>query len=153
MKKHGEQNVKHKPVPLSVKTWRIWKRAPLSLLQTVWFHVNLYFNSVDVDRKGKETWRMQVFLGNRQQPQQSRSAACAMIPNQQSFTKQDERFNFTTIFSGCQIGQVHVIFRSDQAQWHSSWSSFLTESKIFWTFRLFSPNFRHSSRRFRRIQS
>ena len=68
------------------------------------------------------------FRGNQQQPQQSRSAACAMIPNQQNFTKQDERFNFSTIFSGCQIGQVHVIFKSDQAQWHSSWSSFLTES-------------------------
>ena len=97
--------------------------------------------------------KMHVFRGNQQQPQQSRSAACAMIPNQQNFTKQDERFNFSTIFSGCQIGQVHVIFKSDQAQWHSSWSSFLTESKIFWTFRLFSPNFRHFSRRFRRIQS
>ena len=23
MKKHGEQNVKHKPVPLSVKTWSV----------------------------------------------------------------------------------------------------------------------------------
>ena len=83
----------------------------------------------------------------------NRLPACAMIPNQQNFTRQDERFNFSTIFSGCQIGQVHVIFKSDQAQWHSSWSSFLTESKIFWTFRLFSPNFRHFSRRFRRIQS
>ena len=62
MKKHGEQNDKHKPVPLSVTTWRVWKRAPLSLLYNVWFHVNLYFNSVDVDRKGKETWRSPVFL-------------------------------------------------------------------------------------------
>ena len=95
--------------------------------------------------------KMQVFRGNQQQPQQSRSAACAMIPNQQNFTKQDERCNFSTIFSGCQIGQVHVIFKRDQA--HSSWSSFLTESKIIWTFRLFSPNFRHFSRRVRRIQS
>ena len=75
------------------------------------------------------------------------------IPNQQNFTKQDERFSFSTIFSGCQIGQVHVIFKSDQAQWHSTWSSFLTESRIFWTFRLFSTNFRHFSPRFRRIQS
>ena len=32
--------------------------------------------------------------------------ACAMIPNQQNFTRHDERFNFSTIFSGCQIGQV-----------------------------------------------
>ena len=55
--------------------------------------------------------KMQVFLGNQLlQPQQSRSAACAMIPNQQNFTKQEERFNFSTIFSGCQIGQIHVIF-------------------------------------------
>ena len=75
----------------------------------------------------------------RQQPHQSGSAACAMIPNQQNFTRHDERFNnFSTIFSGCQIGQVHVTFKSDQAQWHSfsasinssSWSIFLTESYI-----------------------
>ena len=37
--------------------------------------------------------KMQFFRGNQQQPQQSRSAACDMIPNQQNFTKQDERFN------------------------------------------------------------
>lgn len=43
--------------------------------------------------------------------------ACAMIPNQQNFTRHDERFNFSTIFSGCQIGQVRVTFKSDQAQW------------------------------------
>ena len=43
--------------------------------------------------------------------------ACAMIPNQQNFTRHDERFNFSTIFSGCQIGQVCVTFKSDQAQW------------------------------------
>ena len=55
--------------------------------------------------------------------------ACAMIPaNQQNFTRHDERFNFSTIFSDCQIGQVYVSFKSDQAQWHSSWSSCLTES-------------------------
>ena len=42
--------------------------------------------------------------------------ACAMIPNQQNFTRHDERFNFSTIFSDCQIGQVHVTFKSDQAQ-------------------------------------
>ena len=71
--------------------------------------------------------KMQVFRWNQQQPQQSRSAA----PNQQNFTKQGERFKFSTIFSGCQIGQVHVIFKSNQAQWHSSWSSFLRESKFF----------------------
>ena len=38
-------------------------------------------------------------------------------------------------------GQVHVSFKSDQAQWHSSRSSFLTESLIVWIFLLFSPNF------------
>ena len=42
--------------------------------------------------------------------------ACAMIPNQQNFTRHDERFNFSTIFSDCQIGQVYVSFKSDQAQ-------------------------------------
>ena len=41
--------------------------------------------------------------------------ASAMIPNQQNFTRHDERFNFSTI-SDCQIGQVHVSFKSDQAQ-------------------------------------
>ena len=71
--------------------------------------------------------KMQVFRWIQQLPQQSRSAA----PNQQNFTKQGERFKFSTIFSGCQIGQVHVIFKSNQAQWHSSWSSFLRESKFF----------------------
>ena len=40
--------------------------------------------------------------------------ASAMIPNQQNFTRHDERFNFSTIFSGCQTGQVHVTFKSDQ---------------------------------------
>lgn len=50
--------------------------------------------------------QMQVFQGNQQQLQ-SGSAACAMIPNQQ---------NFSTMFSGCQIGHVHVTFKSDQAQ-------------------------------------
>ena len=38
--------------------------------------------------------------------------ACAMIPNQQNFTRHDERFNFSTIFSDCQIGQVRVTFCS-----------------------------------------
>ena len=28
--------------------------------------------------------------------------ACVMIPNQQNFTRHDERFNFSTIFSDCQ---------------------------------------------------
>ena len=32
--------------------------------------------------------------------------ACAMIPNQRNFTRHDERLNFSTIFSDCQIGQV-----------------------------------------------
>ena len=36
-------------------------------------------------------------------------SACAMIPNQQNFTKHDERLNFSTIISDCQI-------KSDQAQ-------------------------------------
>ena len=36
--------------------------------------------------------------------------ACAMIQNQQNFRRHDERLNFTTIFSNCQIGQVHVTF-------------------------------------------
>ena len=43
-------------------------------------------------------------------------SACAMIPNQQNFTRHDERFNFSTIFLDCQIGQVYVSFKSDQVQ-------------------------------------
>lgn len=55
--------------------------------------------------------QMQVFQGNQRQLQKPGSAACAMIPNQQNFTRHDERFNFSSMFSGCQIGQVHVTFR------------------------------------------
>ena len=43
--------------------------------------------------------------------------ACAMIPTHFDFTRHDKRFSFTIIFSGCQIGQVRVTFKSDQAQW------------------------------------
>ena len=43
--------------------------------------------------------------------------ACAMIPNQQNFKRHDERFSFSTVFSGCQIGQVCVTFKSEQVQW------------------------------------
>ena len=60
--------------------------------------------------------QMQVFPGNQRQPQQSRSAACAMIPNQQNFKRHEGRFNFSITFSDCQIGQVHVTFKSDQAK-------------------------------------
>ena len=37
--------------------------------------------------------------------------ASAMIPNQQNFTWHDKWFNFPTIFSGCQIGQVSRYFQ------------------------------------------
>ena len=60
--------------------------------------------------------QMQVFQGNEQQPQHFGSAACAMIPSQQNLTRHDERLNFSTMFSGCQIGQVHITFKGDQAQ-------------------------------------
>ena len=42
--------------------------------------------------------------------------ACAMIPNQQNFTRHDKRFDLSTIFLNCQIEQVRVTFKSDQAQ-------------------------------------
>ena len=51
--------------------------------------------------------QMQVFQGNRQELQQSGSAVCATIPDQQNFTGHDERFNFSAMLTGCQIGQVH----------------------------------------------
>ena len=38
--------------------------------------------------------------------------ASAMIPNQQNFTRHDERFNFSTIFSDCQISSCHFQERS-----------------------------------------
>ena len=60
--------------------------------------------------------QMQVFQGYQQQPQHFGSAACAMIPSQQNLTRHDERLNFSTMFSGCQIGQVHITFKGDQAQ-------------------------------------
>ena len=40
--------------------------------------------------------------------------ACAIIPNQQNFTRHDEWFNLSTIFSDCQIGQGRITFKSDQ---------------------------------------
>ena len=42
--------------------------------------------------------------------------ACAKFANQQNVTWHDERFNFSTIFSGCQIKQVRVTLKSNQAQ-------------------------------------
>ena len=56
--------------------------------------------------------QMQEFRGNQQQLQRSEPAACATIPNQQNITRHDERFNFSTIFSGCQNGQVHEMART-----------------------------------------
>ena len=79
--------------------------------------------------------------------------ACAMIPNQQNFTRHDERFSFSTVFSGCQIGQVCVTFKSDQAQWFHLEVLSIQSRKSFKHSFLFSPNFRHFCQRFRRIQS
>ena len=62
--------------------------------------------------------QIQVLQGYQQELHQSGSAACAVISKQQNFTRHDERFNFSTMFSGCQIRQVHVTFKSDQAQCH-----------------------------------
>ena len=45
---------------------RLKESAVITSIQIyVWFHVNLYFNSVDVDRKRKETWRSPVFSSSR----------------------------------------------------------------------------------------
>lgn len=38
--------------------------------------------------------------------------AFAMIPNQQNFTRHDERFSFSTIFSDCQIGKFALLSRA-----------------------------------------
>ena len=81
-------------------------------------------------------------------------SARAMIPNQQNFTRHDERFNFSTIFSGCQIGRASSLYFQER-------SSTVTYILKFFSYRIvnllnissFSPNFRHFSQRFRRIQS
>ena len=38
--------------------------------------------------------------------------AWALFPDQQSFTRHDERFNFSTIFSYCQIGKFTSLSRA-----------------------------------------
>ena len=63
--------------------------------------------------------------------------ACAMIPNQQNFTRHDERFNFSTIPSGCQLGQVGVTFKSEQAQWFHLEVLWLHSCKSFERFLCF----------------
>ena len=80
-----------------LKLWRIYQTAHQS---DVFKALRLYFSKLD--------------------------PACAIILNQQTFTRHYERFNFSTILI---VGlQNRDTFKSDQAQWHSSWSSFLTES-------------------------
>ena len=64
----------------------------------------------------RQLTRMIGFMPSDFAVENSTLPACAMIPNQQNFTRHDERFNFSTIFSDCQIGQVYVSFKSDQAQ-------------------------------------
>ena len=39
-------------------------------------------------------------------------SACAMIPNQQNFTRHDERFNFSTIFSTAKSGKFTSLSRA-----------------------------------------
>ena len=46
--------------------------------------------------------------------------------------RQDEQFNFSTIFSGCQIGQVRLTFKSDKAEWQSIFKFF--PYRIFFCF-------------------
>ena len=83
---------------------------------------------LNLEEYTRQLTRMMGFMPSDFAAVNSTLPACAMIPNQQNFTRHDERFNFSTIFSDCQIGQVYVSFKGDQAQCHSSWSSFLTES-------------------------
>ena len=56
---------------------------------------------------------------------------CAMIPNQQNFTRHDERFNFSTIFSDCQIGQLLRHFQKR--------SSAVTFILKFFPYRIVNP--------------
>ena len=83
---------------------------------------------LNLEEYTRQLTRMMGFMPSDFAAVNSTLPACAMIPNQQNFSRHNERFNFSTIFSDCQIGQVYVSFKGDQAQWHSSWSSFLTES-------------------------
>ena len=61
--------------------------------------------------------------------------ACAMIPDQQNFTRHDERFSISTILSSCQIGQVPVSFKSDQAV------TLILKFFLYRTVNLFNINF------------
>ena len=64
----------------------------------------------------RQLTRMMGFMPSDFAAVNSTLPACAMIPKQQNFTRHDERFSFSTIFSDCQVGQVYVSFKSDQAQ-------------------------------------
>ena len=95
--------------------------------------------------------------------------ACAMIPNQQNFTRHDERFNFSTTSRTAKSGKFtsvsRAIKRSDihlevlSLQNRKSFEYSRSSRKRTPSGRdknvvpLFSPNLRHFSQRFRRIQS
>ena len=49
----------------------------------------------------RQLTRMMGFMPSDFAAVNSTLPACAMIPNQQNFTRHDERFNFSTIFSVC----------------------------------------------------
>ena len=56
----------------------------------------------------RQLTRMMGFMPSDFAVVNSTPPACAMIPNQQNFTRHDERFNFSTIFSDCQINRASL---------------------------------------------
>ena len=62
---------------------------------------------LNLEERTRQLTRMMGLMSSDFAAVNSTLPACAMIPNQpESFTRHDERFNFSTIFSDCQIGQV-----------------------------------------------
>ena len=56
----------------------------------------------------RQLTRMMGFMPSDFSAVNSTLPTCAMIPNQQNFTRHDERFKFSTIFSDCQINRASL---------------------------------------------
>ena len=54
--------------------------------------------------------------GNQQPVQVASGRATTTIPTQNIYASHDEKVTFAAMFSGCQIGQVHVSLSHDQPQ-------------------------------------
>ena len=75
-----------------------------------------------------------------QQPDLTSGIAACTIPTQNIYSRHDEKVSFAAMFSGCQIGQVHI-HRHDKPKW--LWLQVI-EIVTFWKHmfcRFFSRNF------------